>query len=146
ISFAKAHNLSTASLSFDPHPLAYFSTESLSFLSTPEQKIKILSMLGIERPILYRFDVELAQLSPEDFVRNILKEELNARYVFVGEGFLFGHKKKGDVSTLQRLCKQWGMDAFTVSHQLAGEDEKISSTTIRKYLKKKHIDRACTLL
>jgi len=59
--------------------------------------------LGLEAVVVLPFTLDLARLSPEEFVEQILLRDLHIKAVLVGENFKFGHKQAGDVKLLSQL-------------------------------------------
>jgi len=112
IEIAEEHMLVPAVVTFDRHP-----SELLNPGHAPQpviganQKKELLDQAGIELMVALAFDDSLAQLSPEDFVSEVLVEGLNAKVVIIGDGFRFGAEAKGDVGLLKDLGEQYG---FTV--------------------------------
>ena len=51
---------------------------------------------------------------PEEFVQNILVEQMHAAYVFTGDDFTFGAHKAGNVDLLHKLCESRGIRVITV--------------------------------
>jgi len=112
IEIAEEHMLVPAVVTFDRHP-----SELLNPGHAPQpviganQKKELLDQAGIELMVALAFDDSLAQLSPEDFVSEVLVDGLNAKVVIIGDGFRFGAEAKGDVGLLKELGEQYG---FTV--------------------------------
>ncbi len=72
-------------------------------------------------------------LMPEEFVKHVLIEKLNAKQVFCGENFMFGKNKSGDINTLKMLCEKYKIKVNVLGTvKYKGED--ISSTRIRNSL------------
>ena len=79
------------------------------------------------------FDEARAEETAEDFVEEVLVDELSARLVVVGEDFHFGHGRRGNVELLRRLGAGYGFEVVGVG--LTGDGrEPVSSTRIRALL------------
>lgn len=131
---------------FDPHPReVLWPGNEPKLLTTPEVRGELLLGCGVEEVRAIRFDRELSQKSPREFVREVLLGELNAGIVVVGENFRFGYKASGDVEDLRRCMREAGGDAYAVpiSNSL-GED--ISSTRIRRLVASGEVREAARLL
>src|SRR5260370_9566956 len=61
------------------------------------------NVLGLEAVVVLPFTLDLARLSPAEFVEQILVRDLHVKAVLVGENFRFGHKQAGDVKRLSEL-------------------------------------------
>jgi riboflavin kinase / FMN adenylyltransferase len=94
VHFSEEAGLAAAVLTFDRHPDAFLKpgTEPSSIIG-PIQKSRIVESLGADALITLRFDQQLANLSPEEFVVDHLMS-LRAKLVLVGQGFRFGFEAK----------------------------------------------------
>ena len=79
-----------------------------------EQKLELLADCGIDRTVVVPFDMARAEESAEDFVKEVLVDELSARLVVVGEDFHFGHGRRGNVELLRRLGAEYGFEVVGV--------------------------------
>ncbi len=136
---------SPAVLTFEPHPVRYFRPDVPPFrLTTNEQRANLLERYGIEGCAAIPFNADLASLTPEEFVDDILHNGLNASGVVVGEGFVFGKARAGDTDTLTRLCDERGIKTAIVTPVRSGEI--ISSTKIRDAVREADFDTATHLM
>jgi riboflavin kinase/FMN adenylyltransferase len=91
-------------MTFSPHPVQFLAPDRAPRrISTPEQKIQLVSSTGIDLLFIARFDHEFSRMSPEHFVREFLIEGLKARAVCVGGNFNFGYRQRGTVQTLREF-------------------------------------------
>ncbi len=97
-----------------------------------ETKEKIFESLGIKILYLINFE-EIKDLTPKQFVRNILKEKLNAKCAICGFNYHFGKGGTGDANQLKSLCLDFGIKARIVKPVLY-KSGPISSSRIRKAL------------
>src|SRR6266852_4112785 len=96
-------------LTFDPHPTRIVApARSPRLMTTPEQRCRLMEQEGIAQVLILPFTRELAQLTPEQFVREVLVEALGAKAVLVGGNFRFGHKQGGDTRLLRDLAAELG--------------------------------------
>lgn len=100
---------------------------------------------GILQVVIFPFTRELAQLSPEEFVRSILVEQLNARVVLVGENFRFGHRAAGNTETLRELGHRYGFRTEVV-RAIRSRNRIVSSSEVRKLVQAGDVSLACRLL
>jgi riboflavin kinase/FMN adenylyltransferase len=121
-------------ITFDPHPRAVLHPESAPpLLQTFDQKIEGFGVLGIEQTIIVHFTKEFANLSAEDFIRDVVMDRLHAREVYLGKGFAFGHNRTGNIELLRRLGNELGFVAGEVPEvKLRGQ--RVSSSKIRELL------------
>ena len=119
-----------AVLTFDPHPAVALGRVAPSVLTALPRKIELLERAGVGEVVVQRFDDAFAAWSPERFVADLLVRQMNATVVVVGHNFRFGHKRAGDLATLERLGKEHG---FVVRpFDLCGDEVgPFSSTRVR---------------
>jgi riboflavin kinase / FMN adenylyltransferase len=143
---AAAAGLSTVVVTFDRHPAAVVRPESApKQLTGLEQKLELLADCGIDRTVVIPFDLARAEESAEDFVKEVLVDQLSARLVVVGEDFHFGHGRRGNVELLRRLGADYGFDVVGVGLTGDGRDA-VSSTRIRALLAEGDVEGAARLL
>lgn len=135
-----------AAVTFDPHPLRLLRPEQAPpLIATLEQRLAGFARHGLEAALVLDFDLALSQLTPEDFVRQILVEQLQAASVLVGENFRFGHRQAGDVTRLAELGMQFGFGVEIVP-PVRVNGEIVSSTAIRSAVQQGEMGRAKELL
>lgn len=132
-------------VSFWPHPREVLHGETRLRLDLPAEKLELLEPLGVRQLVLVPFDAQLAALSPEAFVEQVLAGSLQARQVAVGDNFRFGAGRQGDVGDLARLGARHGI-TVTVLPMLHVDGERVSSSRIRRALAAGAIEEARRLL
>jgi len=120
-------------VSFWPHPREVLHGEPRLRLDLPAEKLALLEPLGIQQLVLVPFNAQLAALSPEAFVEEVLVGQLAAARVAVGENFRFGHGRTGDCQTLVALGARHGISVEVVPMLWDGS-ERVSSSRIRRAL------------
>src|ERR1044072_1859277 len=133
-------------ITFEPHPRAVLHPESAPpLLQTFDQKIEALGVLGIEQTIVIRFDKAFSQIRAEEFLRDVVANRLQAKAVYLGRGFAFGHDREGDINLLRRVSARLGFFADEVSEvRLRGR--RIGSTKIRELLQLGQVNLARRML
>ena len=133
-------------ITFNPHPRDYFLKNSKPFkLTRTEKKYNLIKALGMDFVIELRFDRQLENCSPEQFVENILAKNLGIKNVLVGQDFRFGHERGGDFNKLKSLGISYNINAFAIELNTNGE-QIISSTQIRKALERGEPEKARAML
>ena len=120
-------------ISFEPLPRAFFARAPLPRLGSVRDKLEGLCAAGMTRALLLRFNAELAAMSAEDFVRDVLVRRAGAREIWVGADFRFGHARHGDVALLERLGDEAGFVTWVFDTQ-HDAGERVSSSAIRAAL------------
>lgn len=131
-------------LTFDPHPTSIFAPERTpSMLMTLEDRISYLKDVGAKDVVVLPFTKEFASLTPDQFIEDILLEQLHATHVTVGANFTFGHKAAGNVEYLKACGKNFEVSAVDLSEN---RGSAISSSRIRTLIVDGDIERANELL
>ena len=131
--------------SFWPHPREILYRETRLRLDLPEEKLPLLERLGIEQLVLIPFTHDLSKLSAENFVKKILKDQLQAKHISVGANFRFGFKRQGDINTMRNITKELNIQLEVVS-VLKDNEGRISSSRVRKLLQEGDLNGASKLL
>lgn len=133
-------------VTFEPHPLAVLSPERAPLpLTVRSQKESLLAEAGIEWMLNLRFTAELARVPARQFVQAFLHGKLGLREIYVGESFVFGHQREGDLSLLREMGSELGFSAAGVREVSFG-GERISSSRIRKALADGEVAAAAEML
>ena len=133
-------------ITFEPHPRAVLHPESAPpLLQTFDQKIEAMGMLGIEQTIVIHFDQAFSQMRAEDFLRDVVVDRLQAKEVYLGRGFFFGHNREGNIDLLRRVSEQLGFVADEVP-EIRLHGKRIGSTRIRELLLAGRVNLARRLL
>jgi len=139
------HAVPTA-LTFDPSPRKVLRPETAPpRLSTNAQRMEWFNALGLEAVVVLPFTLDLARLSPNEFVEQILVRDLHVKAVLVGENFRFGHKQAGDVKLLSELGSKHGFDVVIIP-PVVYRGEVVSSTIIRREVAEGDVSHAARLL
>lgn len=133
-------------VTFHPHPQEFFSGKAKKLLTPSLEKAIILENMGIDQLVLLPFDQNLANLSPHQFVTEVLVKGLQAKGVSVGADFRFGKHRAGTVQDLRAIASQYGMKVAIQSLFTCENGERISSSIIRELLQRGDIQRANHLL
>jgi riboflavin kinase/FMN adenylyltransferase len=133
-------------ITFEPHPRAVLHPESAPpLLQTFDQKIEALGVLGIEQTIIIHFDQAFSQIRAEDFLSNVVVGRLQAKEVYLGRGFFFGHNREGNIELLRRVSTSLGFVADEVPEVRLG-GQRIGSTRIRELLLNGRVNLARRML
>jgi riboflavin kinase/FMN adenylyltransferase len=133
-------------ITFDPHPRAVMHPESAPpLLQTFDQKTEALGVMGVEQTIVVRFTKEFAEIEAEDFLRDVVRERLQAVEVYLGRGFAFGRNREGNIELLRKVSERLGFHAGEVPEvRLRGQ--RISSSRIRELLAAGRVNLARRML
>lgn len=133
-------------ITFDPHPRAVLHPQSAPpLLQTLDQKVEGFGVLGIEQTIVINFTKEFSLIRAEDFLRDVVKERLQAREVYLGRGFAFGHNREGHIDLLRKTSKELGFFADEVP-EVQLRSQRVSSSKIRGLLAQGKVNLARRML
>lgn len=132
-------------VTFWPHPRAFFSGQPQPLLTPLAEKAQILETMGIEQLVLLPFTQELANLTPEEFFKEIVVDRLQARFISVGQDFCFGRQRAGTTQDLQAIATRYNIATHIISLQCE-QGERISSSAIRHALAAGDLNQATQLL
>lgn len=133
---AYANKNSTKSLAyvFEPHPKLLLAKEAnIRLLMTAETKEARLCEAGIDEVYFERRGMEILSLSPEAFVKTVLKKQLDASFVTAGFNYRFGRGASGDAAQLTALCHAHGIEC-RIMEPMEAEGAPVSSTRLRHLL------------
>ena len=131
--------------SFWPHPREILYQETRLRLDLPSEKLPLLENLGIKQLVLIPFDLKLSRLSAEEFISDILINQLQARTISVGENFRFGYKRSGDINTMKNSLKDKNIK-LNVVPLLEDQEGRVSSSRVRQLLLQSDLLKAKALL
>ena len=122
-------------LTFYPHPrlVLYPDDNELKLLTTIEEKVDLVSALGIDYLIIIPFTKELSRLRASDFVRDILVEQLHISKLIIGYDHRFGRNREGGLQEMSRFAETYNFDLEEIPPQDI-DDSIVSSTKIRNSL------------
>ena len=144
--YKKKYNLKIGVLTFEPMPKMYFDKNIKNFrISNQRQKIGLLKKLKVDFIITKKFNKNFSKMKSIDFIKNVLKKKIEAKFIFVSNNFKFGNKREGDVNQLIRYEKNFNYKIVKPKPLLI-KKKIISSSLIRNYLQRGKINEVTKLL
>ncbi|CAM6055005.1 unnamed protein product [Sphagnum tenellum] len=152
---ARARSGELVAYTFRPHPQVLLHSKGpIQLLVTYDEKVDLLSQLGVDVLIEEPFTLEFSKTEPEVFFNEVLLGKLKAEEIVVGYDFAFGRKRHGHLDALEQFCRQSNVElrvvepqkAPSLSQDVAGQDaskpdspespgsQVVSSSRIRKHL------------
>jgi len=141
VAYAQTYKITPAVMTFEPHPREFFMPQNApARLASMREKLEYFAECGVQHVYVQRFNQAFAAQSPAAFMQ-VLRQQLNANVVMVGEDFCFGAKRAGTVQTLIEN----GFNVIPLPEvQLHGE--RVSSTLVRNALAAGELVKAHALL
>ncbi|MEE2885208.1 MAG: bifunctional riboflavin kinase/FAD synthetase [Chloroflexota bacterium] len=132
-------------VTFKTHPAEFLDSYSnIQYLTSLDQRIKLLEDIGVDFVVPVTFDHEFSELRAKDFI-SLLQNHLNMVGIVIGEDFAMGHNREGDVKTLVNMGKHMGFSVDVV-RLVGNSDSLITSTAIRKMVSLGKIEEASRFL
>jgi riboflavin kinase / FMN adenylyltransferase len=143
---AEVLDLPALVITFEPHPQEFFkSGDAPTRITSFREKLEILKQQDVDRVLCLRFQQSIADLSAEQFIEQILSEDLGVKRLIIGDDFKFGKGREGNFEMLQEFGEKLGFDVIpTETHMLDGD--RVSSSIIRDKLVHSHFEDAQLLL
>ena len=139
---SEKENLESVILTFFPHPRLIVSNNyDIKLLNTMNEKAGLLEKVGIQNFIVHPFDKTFSELSPREFVTQVLVEKLNIQKIIIGHDHKFGKNRAADFNDLINFGKEFGFEVEEISAQQINE-VSVSSTKIRNSLLEGNISLA----
>lgn len=133
LELADEMNARSIIVTFDPHPRDIITPgdAGIKLLSSLDERSEILADLGVDEMVVIPFDRDFSLLTSEEFVRDIIWEEIGVSAFVIGYDHQFGRNREGTIETVQELGRELGFQTHVVSKQEVG-DKTVSSTAIRR--------------
>ena len=120
-------------ITFPVHPRQVIQSDyQPQLLSSPEEKIELLSQTGVDNCILLPCTQELSKLTAWEFMQ-LLYEQYKVRMLVIGYDHRFGHNR---VETFEDYCRYGRELGIHIMQAMAytQEQDKVSSSAIRRAL------------
>lgn len=132
---AQRLGLSPMVITFDRQPRQLFDPDFRpQLLSTLQEKTVCLQALGIETLVVLPFTKEMAALSAEAFMRQVLHQQLNVKVLLTGYDNRFGHNRSEGFDDYVRYGNALGIEVLRGDVELMDGETAVSSTVIRRLL------------
>lgn len=141
----KKEGLCACVFTFDPAPAVLFGLSDGMELTTKEEKRALFKRMGVDILIEFPMNRETAATLPEAFVREILAERMQARFLAAGSDLSFGAKGAGNASLLKALGSGLGFQVSIID-KVCFEGKEISSTYVRSCVETGDMEQAERLL
>ena len=143
---AKKSKLPFGLVTFEPIPLMHFNTGVKNHrINSANQKITQLKKFKLDFFIVIKFNRLFSKLTAEEFIKKIINDKLESKFIYVSKNFKFGNKRLGDIRTLKQYENIYKYKTIITS-PFTRDNKTISSTLIRKKISIGKIEDANKLL
>jgi riboflavin kinase/FMN adenylyltransferase len=153
---ARLYGAKSVAVTFDPHPALVHRPESApEMIMGLRDKLEALGEVGLDAILVMKYSLDLASLTPEEFVRQVFVDSLHASHVVIGHDSRFGRANSGDLETMKELGGKFGFGVQVISefgsegyplHDDGGKDRRCSSTWVREALQEGDVATAAAVL
>jgi len=140
----KKEGLKVLVFTFMPSPETFFGSEE-KCLTTVAEKRRVFEKQGVDILVEYPFDKETADTEPLRFIKDILCDKINAKFIAAGNDLSYGRKGEGDSNLLISKQDEYGY-SVSIIDKVRIEGEIVSSTLIRNAIKSSDMVKAAKLL
>ena len=146
ISEARIHGMQSVIYTFTKHPENILRKKLFTpLLTTVGKRVQILGETALDAVYFEEFDEDYSRMEPECFVKKVLLDKLGARLIIAGFNYRFGYKGQGDVDLLRTMGKKYNFRVIIIP-PVKVDNEIVSSTAIREYVKKGEMENVFRLL
>jgi riboflavin kinase/FMN adenylyltransferase len=148
---AKDHDLKSLCFTFSNHPFNFIlrrddgDPDAVKLICTEEEKIALIEEMGFDILVNVPFDEKIMTMHAHDFFSGIVKDKLNAGYVYVGFNYTYGARAMGKPDTLRAECEAAGM-GVSIHDAVIVDGEVVSSTLIREMISTGNMEMTAKLL
>ena len=146
---ARALNVRSLAITFDPHPSRLLHPENPTPLITPTpRKLELLAETGLDATLVLPFTPALCHTSAHDFARDLLHNRVRAVEVHEGENFRFGYQAEAGIegqNGLEAMGHELGFTVRVYTPRLV-RGAPISSSRIRSLIAQGNLSLARALL
>lgn len=133
VSAAKRVGGKVGVVTFEPHPVRVLAPDRAPrrILASIEHKAELLGSMGVDFLCVQEFTLDFAAREAKEFIEDLVKYSEDLKTIAVGEDWIFGKARGGNVSKLS----EWGTDmgfVVTAATPVMVDGERVSSTRVRQ--------------
>jgi riboflavin kinase/FMN adenylyltransferase len=134
-----------AVFTFDMAPAGVVSGKKQTVITTNQERRNNMEKMGVDYLVEYPFNTEVAHMTAEEFVAQILVGQMHARAIVAGTDCGFGYQRSGNAELLRKLAPKYGYETVIIEKE-QDDHRDISSTYVREELDLGNIEKANELL
>lgn len=142
---AKADGLTTVVFTFNKAPKNIIYYDEVKNIFTSEEKNRLYENIGIDILIEYPFNQSFINMSSDEFLEDILINQLGMKLIITGTDFKFGKNRSGNIDLLKQKANEYGYKVVIIE-KAQYEYKDISSTFIKQLLLEGKIETVNYLL
>lgn len=144
VNIGRDAGLSSMVITFDKHPRQVLHSHYvLELLTTTEQKLQLLSATAVDRVVVLPFTQEMANMTAQQFMADVLHNRLHVRKLVIGYDNRFGYNREEGFDDYVRYGRTLGIEVIRSEEFSLGKDTvHVSSSAIRKYIHEGLVEQA----
>ena len=128
---AQARGLKSMVIPFDQHPRQVLQADYVpQLLTTTQEKVQLLQGLGVDHVEVLHFTPEMAALSAQQFMQQVLKERLGVRLLLIGYDHRFGHNRAEGFEQYVQYGREMGIDVVQNTAYTSPDGIRVSSSVV----------------
>ena len=143
---AREHGATSVVVTFDRHPNTVVAPQHVPALIYPlSKKLRVIASLDAGAAWVIHFDKAFSEISGEEFVRGLARDFKVLRAICVGETFMFGRRRSGNVALLKTMGAELGFAVHALP-DVSLDGHAVSSTRIREAVRSGQFEAASRML
>ncbi len=144
---AKLNGGKVGVVTFEPHPVRVLAPERAPrrILASLEHKAELLASMGVHFLCVQEFTLDFAARKAKTFIEDLVKYSSELKTIAVGEDWVFGKARGGNVAKL----KEWGAEmgfVVTDADPVMVDGERVSSTRVRQAVRDGNLEAVKDML
>lgn len=139
VTAGRDHGLQSVVLTFDPLPRQVLSGGGPGLLSSLEERLDVLQMLGLDGVLVYPFTAETARTSAAEFIADLVAR-IPLHCMWLGPDFRLGRDREGDVAALRALGAEYGFEVHVLEQVVRWQGVPVRSSRIRRALREGNLE------
>ncbi len=134
-------------VTFEPHPVRVLAPDRAPrrILASIEHKSDLLASMGVDFLCVQEFTLDFAAREAKGFIEDLVFNSAELKTIAVGEDWIFGKARGGNVSKL----REWGAEmgfAVTAAAPVMISGERVSSTRVRQAVRDGNLEAVREML
>ena len=142
---AKENKLKSAVLTFTNHPKCFINKVTPQYILDINDRLRHIENLNVDYCFIYDFNDYFLNLDYYRYIKDILINNFEPRYITTGFNHYFGHNREGNCDKLKINENNFGY-IYDKIEPFKIESEIVSSSLIREMLNKGNIEEANKML
>lgn len=146
LAVAREKKCESVVITFDPHPkLVLPHNAEVRLLQTLDEKLRRFELAGVDVVLVIPFDLAFSKITPHDFIKHVLVDQIQVSHVITGYDHFFGQNRQGDFDMLSKMGREFGFTVDELPMVLVAE-HTVSSSIVRRALLDGDVLLASTML